>query len=140
MNSDQKKMLIDGLAIVFLCAMLSVFFEVGHERTIGRLGDDLLARRHLPNGQAFAWSLAVGLMFGVPLALAAQLGSWPQLTVRELAIPIVCVVVAMMLFSFYVGVSSYQTEYFDALEWSQGASSREAKKQAAFIAEGRARP
>jgi hypothetical protein len=75
------------------------YFTIGHPRVFATESPVLLA---LGWGVLATWWM--GLLLGLPLALAARVGSWPRVSARELVRPVLVVLVAMGLVALAAGL------------------------------------
>lgn len=89
-----------SLVIVLFCIALSVVYGIVHDQITVRMCLEYFTLAHPPLGigedpttLALAWGVIatwwVGLILGVALALAARVGSWPKLALRDLWLAIV---------------------------------------------------
>lgn len=71
----------------------------------------LLAESKSPTMYAFVWGIVatwwVGAILGVPLALAARLGKWPKMELKEILKPIASVLAFMGVSSILTGFYAY---------------------------------
>ncbi len=96
----------EGMRIVLLAICAAVAYGIVHDQVTARVSIDYFTIGHPrlfasddPTPHALAWGVIatwwVGLLLGVPLALAARRGPAPKLGVRELASRIALLCVAM---------------------------------------------
>lgn len=106
------------LAIVVLAVVAAIAYGIAHDQVTARICIEYFTMGHPhvidsedPTVLALVWGVIatwwMGLILGVPLALAARLGSWPKRHVRTLAQPIAEVLLVMAVGSLLAGVIGY---------------------------------
>ncbi len=95
---------MQSLAIILLCISSAICYGVLHDQVTARicveyftLGHPPLLDTDDPTVRGFAWAVVarwwVGLLLGVPLAIAARAGRRPKLDVRNLIQPILVLLI-----------------------------------------------
>jgi hypothetical protein len=98
----------EGLRIVALCILSAVAYGILHDLVTARISIEYFTIGHPrlfasddPTPRALAWGVLatwwVGLLLGIPLALAARRGERPKVAARELVRPIGVLLCAMAL-------------------------------------------
>lgn len=111
---------MQGVRIVVMSIGASVLYGILHDQVTAHLCIEYFTLFHQrgiasdsPVLQGLVWGVIatwwVGLLLGVPLALAARSGSWPPLTPRDLVRPIGCLLLAMALCAAIAGIGGYLT-------------------------------
>jgi hypothetical protein len=76
------------------------YFTIGHPRII---------ESRSPTALAFTWGVVatwwMGLILGVPIALAARVGRWPRRTWRDLVVPLSRALLCMGIAAFFSGTA-----------------------------------
>ncbi len=111
---------MQGVRIVGMSILASVLYGILHDQITAHLRIEYFTVFHervvasdSPVLQGLVWGVIatwwVGLLLGVPLALAARSGSWPPLAPRDLLRPIGCLLLAMALCAAIAGIWGYFT-------------------------------
>ena len=111
---------MQALAIVALSILAAVCYGVLHDQITARVCIEyftighpqvLAAATNSPTVNGFVWGVIatwwVGLVLGVPLALAARIGVRPKKTVRELIRPLVILMVLTGILALCSGIVGY---------------------------------
>lgn len=110
-----------SLAIVLLSILAAIAYGIAHDQvtarvcleyfTVGHPGILPLEVFESPTWQGIAWGIVatwwVGLMLGVPLAVAARLGKRPKRPVRSLFRPVGRLLGAMALLALVMGLIGF---------------------------------
>src|SRR2546422_3993746 len=94
-----------GVAIVLLSIASAVVYGVVHDQITARvcveyftIGHPPVFRTENPTLLGLGWGVIatwwVGVLLGVPLAAASQIGSWPKRSARSLMRPLVILMIA----------------------------------------------
>jgi hypothetical protein len=138
----------EGLRIVALCILAAVAYGILHDMLTARIsieyftiGHPRLFQSDDPTPHALAWGVLatwwVGLLLGVPLALAARRGERPKIAARELLRPIGVLLLAMAVCAVLgaaIGRSGAQRGWFEL--YGDLRERVPAEKQVAFITAG----
>ncbi len=114
-----------SLRIVLACVVLSIAYGVVHDLVTVRMCIEYFTLAHPPLGigedptlLALAWGVIaswwMGAIFGGLLAIAARVGAWPKLTLRDLWLPLVIAIVLVFVLAMMALVAG----------WSAGVSGR----------------
>jgi hypothetical protein len=98
----------ESLRIVALCIGAAIAYGILHDQVTARVSNEYFTIGHPrlfatddPTPHALAWGVLatwwVGLLLGIPLAIAARGGTRPRLCARELARPVGVLLVALAL-------------------------------------------
>lgn len=129
------------------CVVAAVVYGILHDQVTARVCVEYFTIGHPPifNTQsptllALGWGIIatwwVGIMLGVPTALACRAGSWPKFTARQLVWPIVILMVVMGIGALTAGIAGYYAAQSGDVQLVGGLDSRIApEKHAAFIAD-----
>ena len=106
---------MESAKIILACVLAAVAYGIAHDQVTARVCIEYFTIGHppvfptdSPTLLALGWGVIatwwVGLLLGIPTALACRLGSRPKLAVRQLFRPIVRLLTAMALASLVCGV------------------------------------
>lgn len=106
------------LAIILLCIGAAIAYGIVHDQITARIcleyftvGHPRLFESDSPTLHGLAWGILatwwVGLLLGIPLALAARLGRGPQRSAKSLVEPIAALLGAMAVCATLAGCAGY---------------------------------
>ncbi|MFT7485229.1 MAG: hypothetical protein ACI9F9_001076 [Candidatus Paceibacteria bacterium] len=109
---------MEALKIILLCMSVAVLFGILHDQVTARIcveyftiGHPRVIASESPTMLAFVWGVLatwwVGLLLGVPLALASRLGSQAKRSARSLLRPLAKLVSVMAVGSLTFGMLGY---------------------------------
>jgi len=110
---------MQGLKIVGICTLAAIAYGIIHDQITARICVEyftvfhppILGDTQSPTLLAFGWGVIatwwVGVLLGVPLAVAARVGSRPRLTVSDLLPMIRTLLIVMAVCAFVAGVVGY---------------------------------
>ena len=115
-----------SLAIVALCVVSAVLYGILHDQITARVCVEYFTIAHPPvfptrdpTLLAFGWGVIatwwVGLMLGIPLAIAARAGSRPKRSVRSLVRPIVALLAVMAVSAMVAGAIGFVLAILDVI-------------------------
>ncbi|MCA9043770.1 MAG: hypothetical protein KDA69_05580 [Planctomycetaceae bacterium] len=104
-----------GFEIVVMCVGAAVLYGILHDQITARICVEYFTIGHPrmfptsnPTLLAFGWGFAatwwVGLLLGVPLALACRMGSWPKREPRSLVWPLIRIMSTSFVVAALAGV------------------------------------
>lgn len=137
----------EGLKIVAMAVAAAIGYGVLHDQVTARVCVEYFTVGHPPVFDttdptllALGWGVIatwwVGLILGVPLALAARRGPWPQRTASELRRPIGVLLVSMGISALVAGAAGFQAGQAEiAVLQEPIASQVPAAAHAAYIAD-----
>lgn len=99
---------MSALRIVLACVVLAVVYGILHDQVTVRMCIEYFTLAHPPLGigesptvLGLAWGVIatwwMGVLVGVPLAIAARAGSWPKLELRDLRWALIGLVVLLAI-------------------------------------------
>ncbi|HLN27843.1 MAG TPA: hypothetical protein VK395_08870 [Gemmataceae bacterium] len=109
---------MESLKIILLCVMSAIGFGILHDQVTARvcveyftIGHPPVFNTESPTLLALGWGILatwwVGLLLGMPAALASRLGSWPKVTARRWVGLICGLMVVTARTSLLAGVVGY---------------------------------
>jgi len=118
---------MQSLKIILLCIASAIAYGIVHDQVTARvcveyftIGHPPVFNTESPTLLAIGWGIIatwwVGLMLGIPAALAARVGRWPKLTAADLFRPIVYLLATMAGASLLAGVAGYFAAKAGAVE------------------------
>lgn len=135
------------IAIVLLSILAAVIYGVCHDQITARVCVEYFTIGHPPifatadpTLLGIGWGIVatwwVGLILGIPLALAARAGKWPKRSVASLITPICILLIIMGIAAFGAGVLGYYLARADVVALGEPLYSRVPKsKHVLFIAD-----
>jgi hypothetical protein len=139
-----------AIAIVALCIGASVVYGILHDQVTARVCVEYFTVGHVrildtesPTILGLVWGVIatwwVGLMLGVPLAIAARAGRRPKRDVRSLVEPIAWLLLVMAASALAAGVAGYLLAKSGVLLLAEPFAARvPAERHARFLADGAA--
>ncbi len=108
----------EGTKIVAMCVGAAVLYGILHDQVTARVCVEYFTIGHppvfgtqSPTLLAFGWGVIatwwMGLIVGVPIALASQLRSWPKYNAAQLVRPISKLLSIMAIASLAAGITGY---------------------------------
>jgi len=108
----------EGLKIVLLCVAASVMYGILHDQVTARVCIEYFTIGHppildtaSPTLLALGWGVLatwwVGLLLGVPAALASRIGSWPKYDAARLIHPVLALLLFMAAVSLFAGALGF---------------------------------
>jgi hypothetical protein len=102
-------------AVVLLCVVAAVAYGVIHDQVTARVCVEYFTIGHPPvfgtddpTLLGLGWGVIatwwVGVLLGVPLAVAARAGAWPKMSAAELVRPIAAMLLVVGVFAVIAGV------------------------------------
>jgi hypothetical protein len=109
---------MESLKIILLCIVAAVIYGILHDQVTARVCVEYFSIGHppvfhtdSPTLLAFGWGVIatwwMGVILGIPAALASRTGSWPKFDARHLLHPIGCLLIVMACASLLAGVAGY---------------------------------
>jgi hypothetical protein len=103
------------VSIVVLCIVAAVLYGVVHDQITARICVEYFTIEHPPvfgtddpTLLGLGWGVIatwwVGLILGVLLALSSRVGSWPQLSAKQLVRPLAIMLAVVVVVAFVAGV------------------------------------
>lgn len=119
-----------SLAIIALCLGSAVAYGIVHDQITARVCVEYFTIGHppvfgteSPTLLGLGWGVIatwwVGLILGVPLAIAARAGSWPRREARSLARPIAMLLLVMGVCALGAGIAGYLLARSGAIELTE---------------------
>jgi hypothetical protein len=116
--SPTKVVVMRFAAIVFLCVVAAVVYGVVHDQVTARICVEYFTIGHPPvfgtddpTLLGLGWGVIatwwVGVLLGVPLAVAARAGSWLKVSAAELVRPIAVMLAVVGVFAAVAGVMGH---------------------------------
>jgi hypothetical protein len=107
-----------GLYLIWFCILVAVVYGILHDQVTARVcveyftvGHPPLFSTDNPTALALGWGILgtwwVGLLLGVPLALAARAGYRPKLTTRDFVRPAALLLICMGATALVAGAGGY---------------------------------
>ena len=105
-------------AIILLCVVAAVIYGVVHDQVTARICVEYFTIGHPPvfgtedpTLLGLGWGVIatwwVGLILGVPLALASRVGSWPRWSARQLVRPLAVMLAVVGILAGVAGIVGY---------------------------------
>jgi hypothetical protein len=138
---------MESAKIIALCIVAAIVYGVLHDQVTARvcveyfsIGHPPVFHTESPTLLAFGWGVIatwwVGLMLGIPAAIACRIGSWPKLNAVDLIRPVFYLLIVMALGSLAAGIAGYLTARAGGVWLLEPlASMIPAEKHVAFIAD-----
>ena len=138
---------MEALKIFALCVVAAVVYGILHDQVTARvcveyftIGHPPVFNTESPTLLAIGWGIIatwwVGVMLGVPTALACRMGSWPKFTAGQLVKPIAILLVVMAIGALVAGIAGYKAAQAGKIQLLEPLASRVApEKHAAFLAD-----
>jgi len=109
---------MESLKIVSLCILSAVAYGILHDQVTARvcveyftIGHPPIFDTESPTLLAIGWGIIatwwVGLLLGIPAALASRLGSWPKYDAGRLIRPVCLLLLVMGCASLLAGLAGY---------------------------------
>lgn len=109
---------MQSLKIILLCILAAIIYGILHDQVTARICVEYFTIGHPPIfgtdsptllavGWGFMATWWMGLILGIPAALACRLGSWPKLDAASLLRPVSRLLVLMAFASLVAGVLGY---------------------------------
>ncbi len=106
---------MEYLGIVLMCVLAAILYGIVHDQVTARvcveyftLGHPRILVTEDPTFLGLAWGVIatwwVGLLLGIPLAVAARVGSRPKLSMQALVRPIGCLLAIMAVVALVAGI------------------------------------
>jgi hypothetical protein len=107
--------MMEGLKIILLSILAAVTYGLVHDQITARICIEYFTVAHphvidsdSPTLQGLVWGVIatwwVGAFLGVPLALAARVGSWPKKIAKELVRPLLILMLVSACLAFAAGI------------------------------------
>ncbi len=138
---------MESLKIIALCVVAAVVYGILHDQVTARvcveyftIGHPPIFKTESPTLLAIGWGVIatwwVGVMLGVPAALACRVGSWPKFTAGQLCRPIAMMLVVMAVGALAAGIAGYYAARAGKIWLTQPLADQIApEKHAAFLAD-----
>jgi len=138
---------MEALKIITLCVAAAVVYGILHDQVTARvcveyftIGHPPVFSTRSPTLLAIGWGIIatwwVGVMLGVPAALACRIGSWPKFTAGQLVKPLALLLVVMAIGALVAGIAGYNAAQAGKIQLLEPLASRIApEKHAAFLAD-----
>lgn len=138
---------MESAKIIAVCIAAAIVYGILHDQVTARvcveyftIGHPPVFRTDLPTLLALRWGVIatwwVGLMLGIPAAIASRVGSWPKLNAGDLMRPIFYLLIVMACGSLVAGIAGYFTARAGGVWLLEPLAARvPAEKHAAFIAD-----
>lgn len=138
---------MESLKILGLSVAAAIVYGILHDQVTARvcveyftIGHPRIFHTESPTLLAFGWGVVatwwMGLLLGLPLALAARAGPAPRLTARDLVKPVARLLLAMATVALTAGLAGYFAFRSGGVALLPGMAERiPAEKHAAFIAD-----
>jgi hypothetical protein len=115
---------MEGLKIVALCVLAAVTYGIAHDQVTARLcveyftiGHPRILDTDSPTLLGLVWGVVatwwVGVMLGVPLAIAARVGAAHKVSASALVRPVCILVVVMSIVAVAAGLTGHSTATHD---------------------------
>jgi hypothetical protein len=138
---------MEAVKIVLLCIVSAVLYGIMHDQVTARVCVEYFTMGHppvfhtdSPTVLALGWGVIatwwMGLLLGIPTAIASRCGSWPKYTANLLIRPIGVLLGVMGVASFIAGMSGYLVAKGGGVELLEPLRSQVPEsKHAAFLAD-----
>ena len=146
-RSSAEIILMEAAKIVLLCVGSAILYGISHDQVTARVCVEYFTVGHppvfdtdSPTLLALGWGVIatwwVGLMLGIPAALAARVGSLPKYDAARLVRPVFGLLLVMGCASLLAGVIGYFVAEAGAVWLVEPLQSQvPASKQSAFLAD-----
>ncbi|HYV35317.1 MAG TPA: hypothetical protein VE988_06410 [Gemmataceae bacterium] len=138
---------MESLKIIFLCIAAAVVYGILHDQVTARVCVEYFTIGHppvfdtdSPTLLALGWGVIaswwIGLILGVPAALACRAGALPKFQASRLLRPIGALMLTMAVLALLAGIAGYYAAKADAIRLMGPVASRvPADKHHAFMAD-----
>ena len=138
---------MEALKIITLCVVAAVVYGILHDQVTARvcveyftIGHDPIFDTESPTLLAIGWGIKatwrMGVLLGLPVALACRLGSPPRFTARQLVRPLAILLLVMAIGALLSGIAGYRAAKAGDIHLDGGLASLIApEKHAAFLAD-----
>jgi hypothetical protein len=138
---------VEALKIVLLCIFAALVYGILHDQVTARvcveyfrIGHPPIFEAESPTLLAFGWGIIatwwVGLLLGVPAALAARAGAMPRYEAGHLVLPVAGLMITMGAVASLAGLTGYILATADAVCLIEPLALRVPySKHAAFLAD-----
>ncbi|MEZ6242614.1 MAG: hypothetical protein R3B57_06170 [Phycisphaerales bacterium] len=117
-DAEQEIPGVEFVLILLLCVAASIVYGVLHDQVTARVCIEYFTVTHpplvasdSPTVVGLAWGVVatwwMGIFLGVPLAMAARLGPRPRRSARQMAPPIVILLIVMGVLALIAGLVGY---------------------------------
>jgi hypothetical protein len=139
---------MQSLRIVLLCVVAAVCYGIIHDQITARICVEYFTIGHPPvfgtedpTLLGIGWSIIatwwVGLLLGVPLAIAARAGKGPKRTAASIVRPIVCLMGITAVCAGTAGLTGFLLDHSGIATFDDAVPSRvPADRRVAFVADG----